>query len=100
MTDGYMRQQQSEAVGTRERPVLPTGALPMVTGGDDLPVLALLFLGLVLAAKRRPALAGLVLGLSGTLKFTSWPVILLACFAVRDRDAAEPEQLFEQLRLY
>ena len=27
MTDGYTRQQQSEAVGTRERPVLPTGAL-------------------------------------------------------------------------
>ena len=27
MTDGYARQQQSEAVGTRERPVLPTGAL-------------------------------------------------------------------------
>jgi predicted unusual protein kinase regulating ubiquinone biosynthesis (AarF/ABC1/UbiB family) len=27
MTDGYTRQQQLEAVGTRERPVLPTGAL-------------------------------------------------------------------------
>ena len=27
MTDGYTRQQQSEAVGTRERAVLPTGAL-------------------------------------------------------------------------
>jgi hypothetical protein len=66
--------------------VLPSGALPLVTGGDDLPVLALLFLGLVLAARRRPALAGLVLGLAGTLKFTAWPVILLVLFAVRDSE--------------
>ena len=27
MTGGYTRQQQSETVRTRERPVLPTGAL-------------------------------------------------------------------------
>jgi hypothetical protein len=66
--------------------VLPSGALPMVTGGDDLPVLALLFLGFVLAARRRPALAGLVLGLAGTLKFTAWPLILLMLFAVRGQD--------------
>jgi hypothetical protein len=65
--------------------VLPSGALPMVTGGDDLPVLALLFLGFVLAARRRPALAGLVLGLAGTLKFTAWPLIFLMVFAVRDQ---------------
>ena len=64
--------------------VLPSGALPMVTGGDDLPVLALLFLGLVLGARRRPALCGLVLGLAGTLKFTAWPVLALMLFAVRD----------------
>ena len=66
--------------------VLPSGALPMVTGGDDLPVLALMLLGLVLAAKRRPVLSGLALGLAGTLKFTAWPLLLLLLFAVRDRD--------------
>jgi hypothetical protein len=66
--------------------VLPTGALPLVTGGDDLPVLALLFLGFVLGARRRPALCGLVLGLAGTLKFTSWPVLVLMLFAVRDEN--------------
>jgi hypothetical protein len=65
--------------------ILPSGALPMVTGGDDLPVIALLFLGCVLAARRHPALAGIVLGLAGTMKFTAWPVIALMCFAVRDR---------------
>ncbi len=66
--------------------VLPFGALPMATGGDDLPVLALVFFGLVLAAKRHPVSAGLVLGAAATLKFTAWPVLLLLAFAVRDAD--------------
>jgi len=66
--------------------VLPSGALPMVTGGDDLPVLALMLLGLVLAERRRPVASGLVLGLSGTLKFTAWPMLLLMLLAVRDRE--------------
>ncbi|HVC26348.1 MAG TPA: glycosyltransferase 87 family protein [Acidimicrobiales bacterium] len=66
--------------------VLPSGALPMVTGGDDLPVLALMLLGLVLAERRRPVLSGLALGLSGTLKFTAWPMLLLMLLAVRDRE--------------
>ena len=66
--------------------VLPSGALPMVTGGDDLPVLALMLLGVVLAEQRRPVLAGIVLGLSGTLKFTAWPLLVLMLFAVRDRE--------------
>lgn len=66
--------------------VLPSGALPMVTGGDDLPVLALMLLGLVLAQKRRPVLCGLALGVAGTLKFTAWPVLLLLLLVVRDKD--------------
>ena len=59
----------------------------MVTGGDDLPVLALMLLGLVLAEQRRPVLAGVVLGLSGTLKFTAWPLLVLMLFAARDRES-------------
>ena len=66
--------------------VLPSGALPMVTGGDDLPVLALLLVGLLLAHRRRPVLAGLVLGVAGTLKFTAWPLLVLLALAVRDRE--------------
>ncbi len=66
--------------------VLPSGALPMVTGGDDLPVIALVLLGLVLAAKRRPVLAGLVLGVAATLKFMAWPVLLLMVLAARDEE--------------
>ncbi len=65
---------------------LPTGALPMVTGGDDLPVLALMLLGLVLAERRRPVLAGMVLGAAGTLKFTAWPLLVLMAPAIRDSE--------------
>ena len=82
------------AVGDRERRwrtlqmliVLPTGALPLVTGGDDLPVLAFMLLGLVLAARRRPALAGVAVGLAATLKFTAWGVLVLLAFGVRDAE--------------
>ena len=63
---------------------LPTAALPLATGGDDMPVAALMLLGLVALQRRRPVLAGLALGAASTLKFTSWPLVLLALFAVSD----------------
>ncbi len=66
--------------------VLPSGALPMVTGGDDLPVLALMLLGLVLAARRRPVLGGIALGLGATLKLTAWPLALMLALVVADRN--------------
>lgn len=65
--------------------VLPTGALPIVTGGDDLPVLALMLLGLVLAQRRQPVLSGLTMGLAGALKFTAWPLLLLLALGQHDR---------------
>jgi len=64
---------------------LPTGALPIVTGGDDLPVLALMLLALVLAQRHRVVLSGLVAGIAATLKFTAWPVVFLLVFATSDR---------------
>jgi hypothetical protein len=64
---------------------LPLGALPLVTGGDDLPVIALVLLGLVLAARRSPVLAGVALGCAATLKFTAWPILLLMALASQDR---------------
>ena len=63
---------------------LPTAALPLATGGDDMPVVALMLLGLVALQRRRPVLAGLALGAASTLKFTSWPLVFLALFAVSD----------------
>ena len=64
--------------------VLPTAALPLATGGDDMPVVALMLLGLVAVQRRRPVLAGLALGAASSLKFTAWPLALLAIWAVRD----------------
>jgi hypothetical protein len=66
--------------------ILPTGALPMVTGGDDLPVLALLLLGLVFLKRRQPVAAGIVMGIAGSLKWTAWPLILLTLWCVADED--------------
>lgn len=66
--------------------VLPSGALAMVTGGDDLPVLAMMLVALLLAQRRRPVLAGFVAGLAATLKFTSWPLLVLLFFCVHDRE--------------
>jgi uncharacterized membrane protein len=65
---------------------LPTAALPLATGGDDMPVVALMLLGLVALQRRRPVLAGLALGAASTLKFTAWPVVFLALFAATDRE--------------
>ncbi len=64
--------------------VLPTAALPLATGGDDMPVAALMLLGLVALQRRRPVLAGLALGAASTLKFTAWPVVFLAVLAASD----------------
>jgi hypothetical protein len=55
--------------------VLPTGALLMATGGDDLPVLALLLLTLVLAAEGSLLPAGVALGLAVATKQTAWVLV-------------------------
>jgi len=64
--------------------VLPTAALPLATGGDDMPVIALMLLGLVALQRRRPVLAGLALGAASSLKFTAWPLAFLALWAAHD----------------
>ena len=66
--------------------VLPTAALPLATGGDDMPIVALLLLGLVLAQHRKPGWAGLVLGTVCAMKLTAWPLAILALFAARAKD--------------
>ena len=50
-----------------------------------MPVVALMLLGMVALQRRRPVLAGLALGAASTLKFTAWPLVVLACFAASDR---------------
>jgi hypothetical protein len=65
----------------------PVVAFSLTVGGTDVPVLALLCLGLALLWQRpRPVLAGLVLGLAAATKATAWPALMVAValLAVRD----------------
>jgi hypothetical protein len=55
--------------------ILPTGALPMATGGDDLPVLGLMLLSLVLVQRRRAGWGGMAAGLAAGMKQTAWPLV-------------------------
>lgn len=72
--------------------VLPTGALPIVSGGDDLPVLALMLLSVVYAARRRPVGSAIAMGLAGAMKLTCWPLLVLLGFLQRD-GAGRPARL-------
>ena len=65
--------------------ILPLAALPLATGGDDIPVAAFLLLAMVLAQRRRPFASGVVFGIASAMKFTAWPLAALALFAARDR---------------
>src|SRR5439155_23882821 len=70
---------------------LPTGALLMATGGDDLPVLALMLLAVVLARQERPVGAGIALGIAAATKQTAWilvPFLVAAMAPVNDRRTA------------
>jgi hypothetical protein len=65
--------------------ILPLASLPLATGGDDIPVVAFLLLAMVLAQRRRPFLSGVALGIASAMKFTAWPLAVLALFAARGR---------------
>jgi hypothetical protein len=65
--------------------ILPIAALPLATGGDDMPVTALLLLGMVLTQRRQPLASGVALGIASAMKFTAWPLAALALFAARNR---------------
>ncbi|WP_369201470.1 hypothetical protein [Streptomyces sp. PU-14G] len=70
--------------GTRRRTAAlaasPLVALPLATGGDDLPVVGLACLGLALAGEGEPRAgrAGLALAAACTLKATAWPALGVA----------------------
>jgi hypothetical protein len=65
--------------------ILPLASLPLATGGDDIPVAACLLLAVVLAQRRRPFASGVVFGIASAMKFTAWPLAVLALFAARGR---------------
>jgi hypothetical protein len=66
--------------------ILPLASLPLATGGDDIPVVAFLLLAMVLAQRRYPFASGVVLGIASAMKFTAWPLAVLALFAARGKD--------------
>jgi hypothetical protein len=75
--------------------VLPTCALALATGGDDLPVLALTLLALAFAYRRMWLLAGLIAGDAATMKLFAGPVLVmlavLAFTSYRGSERSEPE---------
>ena len=66
--------------------ILPIASLPLATGGDDIPVVAFLLLAVVLAQRQRPFMSGVVFGIASAMKFTAWPLAVLALFAARGRN--------------
>jgi hypothetical protein len=68
--------------------VLPTGTLTMIGGGHDLPVLALMFLSLVLLKRRNLIAAAILLGLAAAMRHNAWilvPFVVIAAGSGRDR---------------
>lgn len=65
--------------------VLPTGALFLSTGGDDMPILALMLLGVVALQRRQNNFAGISLGLAAAMKLTAWPMAVGALLVARDK---------------
>jgi hypothetical protein len=69
----------------------PVVALPLAVGGDDLPVLGLMCLGLALASRgsrsqwRWAAAAGLALGLAAAMKATAWPAVAVVAMLLITR---------------
>lgn len=61
----------------------PTGALFLATGGDDMPILALLLLGVVALQRRQNNLAGISFGLAAAMKLTAWPLVFGALLVAR-----------------
>jgi Glycosyltransferase family 87 len=78
----------------------PVIAFPLSVGGDDLPVLSLLCLGLVVAASgherswRRPVAAGLILGLAAAMKATAWPALAVALVLIGARQGRRAAAVF------
>jgi hypothetical protein len=69
----------------------PVVALPLAVGGDDLPVLGLMCLGLALASRASQehwpwvAGAGLAIGLAAAMKATAWPAVAVLALLLAAR---------------
>ncbi len=53
----------------------PVAALPLTTGGHDLPVIGLMLVALLLAVRNRAGYSGLAAGVAGAMKTIAWPLL-------------------------
>ena len=73
----------------------PVIAFELAVGGTDVPILALMCLGLALLwRKPRYVLAGIALGLASAAKATAWPAVLVAMVLLGVRDGRRPMLIF------
>lgn len=78
----------------------PVIAFELAVGGTDIPVLALMCLGMGLLWRRvsgdaaRPVLAGLALGVSAAMKATAWPALVIAIGLLLVRDGKRAAAAF------
>ena len=63
---------------------LPTGALFLSTGGDDMPILALMLLGVACLERRANNAAGVSFGVAAAMKLTAWPLAVGALLVAKD----------------
>jgi hypothetical protein len=64
---------------------LPTGALFLATGGDDMPILALMLLSVAALQRRATTTAGVSLGVAAAMKLTAWPMAVGALLVAYDQ---------------
>jgi hypothetical protein len=73
----------------------PVIAFELAVGGTDVPILALMCLGLALLwRKPRYVLAGIALGLASAAKATAWPAVIVAMVTLGVRDGRKPMLIF------
>ena len=69
----------------------PVIAFELAVGGTDVPILALMCLGLALLWRRpKHVLAGLALGVAAAAKATAWPAVIVAAVLIGVRDGRRP----------
>ena len=69
----------------------PVIAFELAVGGTDVPILALMCLGLALLWRRpRYVLAGLAIGVAAAAKATAWPAVVVAAVLIGVRDGRRP----------
>jgi hypothetical protein len=73
----------------------PVIAFELAVGGTDIPILALMCLGLALLWRRpRHVLAGLAIGVAAAAKATAWPAVVVIGVLVLARDGKVPLMRF------